>query len=256
MALFHCSFFSRYLSHETQVELFLPDDNGSGKPYRLLYLLHGRGDDCTGWVRNTMIEQYANQYGIAVAMPSAETSFYVDGVYGKRYYSYLTRELPEKLLSWFPLSSRPEDTYIAGLSMGGYGALKIGLTLPERFAAIGVFSAGIRPDQFPDFCPTPEDNEILHEDVRRAFGDHGLEEKDIPEAMLAKCVENGRRVPPIFHYEGRQDMLYEMNANFRDYASTLSVPYHYDEWDGEHCWVFWNEAIQKYLSKAFVKEEH
>lgn len=255
MALFQCNFFSRYLSHETQVEVFLPDDNGSVKPYRVLYLLHGRGDSCSSWVRNTSIEQYANQYGIALVMPFAETSFYVDGVYGKRYYSYLTKELPEKLLGWFPLSARPEETYMAGLSMGGYGALKIGLTLPERFAAIGVFSVGIRPDLFPDFCPTPEDNEILHEDVRRAFGDHGMQEKDIPEALLRKCVEENRAIPQIFHYEGKQDMLYEMNADFRDYASKLPVPYRYEEWDGEHCWAFWDEAIQKFLREIFPFEE-
>lgn len=168
MALFNCTFYSRYLAYDTQVNVILPENRApyqfdDTKPYRfqVLYLLHGRGDDCNGWMRGTSIEQYAKEHRIAVVMPSGEDSFYVDSFHGKRYFSYLTEELPQKLKQWFPISDASEDTFIAGLSMGGYGAAKIGFTYPERFAGIGLFSAALRPDQLYDIFDNDLDNAIM-----------------------------------------------------------------------------------------------
>ena len=253
MAYMNCRFYSKYLAHSTEVMIALPDaweDRPSGG-YPVLYLLHGRGDDCSSWMRFSSIERYAGEYQIAVIMPSAETSFYVDGVYGKRYFSYMTQELPKVMESWFPLTKDPAGTYIAGLSMGGYGALKIGLSYPERFARIGIFSAGIRPDQIPDYGETDTENDILHEDLKQAFGNGPLPGQDDPEALIRVCQAEGKHLPGIIHYEGTQDFLYKMNDAFRSFAQGQKLDYIYEEWDGVHDWIFWDQAIQKMLKKIF-----
>lgn len=255
MATVSYHFYSRYLAHQTQVCAVLPEINEDPLPdsYPVLYLLHGRGDDCTSYIRNSSIERYANEHQVIVIMPSAETSFYVDGVYGKRFFSYMTKELPRAMGHWLPIAQQPDRTFIAGLSMGAYGALKIGLTFPETFAGIGIMSAGIRPDQLPDFMPTREENDILHEDVRRAFGDGTFKPEDDPQELIKTRLSEKRAIPPILHYEGRQDMLYGQNSDFRAFAESLGLNYRYEEWDGEHDWLFWEEALRR-LMNAFFKE--
>ena len=254
MAYLSCHFFSRYLAHQTQVCAVLPEPfaDPHREEYPVLYLLHGRGDDCTSYVRNSSIERYAKEHQVVVVMPSAETSFYVDGRVGKRFFSYLTKELPLVARQWLPISEAKEDTFLAGLSMGGYGALKIGLTYPERFSGIGVLSAGIRPDLMPDFMPTEEENEILHENVRLAPPEAPMAKEDIPAELLKKLVSEGKEVPAIFHMEGTEDMLYEMNQDFRKVAEKLPVPYHYEEWQGGHDLAFWEAALDRLFTDFFA----
>lgn len=253
MAYISCRFYSKYLAHQTNVCVLMPEFYGKDPKddYPVLYLLHGRGDDCTSYVRNSRIERYVEECGIIAVLPTAGTSFYVDGVNGKRYFSFLTKELPEIIKSWFPAAKDPSKTYIAGISMGGYGALKIGLTYPEHFAGIGIMSAGIRPDQLPDFAPTDEENEILHENIRQAFGDGTIRPEDIPQNLISVRLAEKRPIPSIRHYEGKQDMIYEMNDDFRKFAENQPLDYRYEEWDGFHDWVFWDEAMQKMFNEFF-----
>ena len=255
MALFQCSFFAEYLGYETKANVILPEtrsiyqpgENGTDR-YKVLYLLHGRGDDYSSWARNTCIEQFAQEHAIAVIMPSAEDSFYSDSVGGKKYFSYMTQELPQKMSTWFPVSIRPEETYIAGLSMGGYGALKIGLTYPERFAGIGAFSSVIWPDQIPSFFETPMENRMLEQNLSRIFGGRKLEDQDDPIVLLKQRLQEQRTVPPIVQYEGTQDILYKMNQEFCQLAKQLGQDITYEEWEGVHDWRFWNRAIEKFLN--------
>ena len=253
MAYTSCRFYSKYLAHQTNVCLLIPECNGKEPEgeFPVLYLLHGRGDDCTSYVRNSCIERYAEEHRVLVVLPSGETGFYVDGVNGKRFFSYMTKELPMVMRSWFPVSKDPGRTYITGLSMGAYGALKIGLTYPERFAGIGIMSAAVRPDQFPDFAPTDEENDILHEDVWQAFGKGAMAPEDIPQELILARRREGRPIPPIRHYIGKQDMLYEMNDDFRRFALAEALDYRYEEWDGGHDWIFWDEALPVMLKEFF-----
>lgn len=257
MALIHCNFYSRNLAYDTQVNVILPENRApymfdDSKPYKfqVLYLLHGRGDDCNGWVRGTAIERYASQHQIAVVMPSGEDSFYTDSVNGKRYFSYMTEELPGKMRQWFPVSDKPEDTFVAGLSMGGYGALKMGLTYPERYAGIGLFSACVSPHKLYGLLDNDLDNEIMAENIDRVFGKNGFRDEDMMELLMKSDIEQGKTIPPIIQYEGTQDLLYEMNQEFYQFAVKHDQDITYEEWDGVHDWIFWDACIEKAL-KAF-----
>src|SRR5690242_20985985 len=108
-----------------------------------LYLLHGLGDDDTAWTRYTGLERYVETLDLAVVMPQAHRSFYTDGARGNPYWTFLSKELPDRVRAFFRLSDRPEDTFVAGLSMGGYGALKWALREPARFAAVASMSGAL-----------------------------------------------------------------------------------------------------------------
>ncbi len=254
MALFKCCFYSKYLAYETNVNVIIPGDSAWGEEeqderYKVLYLLHGRGDNHESWGQNSQIAFFAKEHRIAVVMPAAEESFYVDSVAGKRYFSYLTDELPKYIRKYFPLSDKPEDTFIAGLSMGGYGTLKIGLTYPERFAAIGIFSAAVRPDQMPDFHDNDKDRQILRDNLNRTIGEGELRDEDNPYYLLRKWIREGTKLPEIYQYIGTEDFLYGMNQDFRKFLQENHIDAAYEEWTGIHDWRFWNVAVEKFLNQ-------
>lgn len=259
MAIIHCSFLSKYLAYDTQVTVVLPEDRDTfveekKELYPVLYLLHGRGDDCNAWTRNTRIELYATEHQIAVVMPSGEDSFYVDSMHGKRYFSYMTKELPIIMKNWFPISTKKEDTFIAGLSMGGYGALKLGLTEPDKYAGIAVFSAATNPEKLYGFFPEEPDKSIMNQNLNRIFGGQPFPAEYIPRELLKRRKANGDIIPPIIQFEGTKDPLYEMNQEFLKDAMELGAQVHYEEWEGGHDWYFWDEAIRKALFLLPIRE--
>jgi S-formylglutathione hydrolase FrmB len=117
------------------------DSDGDGPP--VLYLLHGMSDDHTAWLRYTSIERYAAAAGLAVVMPAAARSFYTDEAQGHAFWALVADELPEIVSSFFRVSTRPERTYVAGLSMGGYGAVKLALARPRQFAGAASLSGAL-----------------------------------------------------------------------------------------------------------------
>ncbi|MDD4796271.1 MAG: alpha/beta hydrolase-fold protein, partial [Eubacteriales bacterium] len=152
MALMHVNFFSQTLGMCVAADVVLPQKankqigmasaiRADGK-HPVLWLLHGASDNHTVWGRRTSIERYAADYGLAVVMPNGHLSSYSNMAYGGKYFDYVSRELPAVMRSFFPLSDKREDNFIAGLSMGGMGCMKIGLAFPENYAAIGCLSAG------------------------------------------------------------------------------------------------------------------
>ncbi|MFD0818010.1 alpha/beta hydrolase, partial [Micromonospora zhanjiangensis] len=152
MALMRCDFFSETLGLNTSMTVLLPQRTATqigmsgatrdGDP-PVLYLLHGLSDDDTIWLRRTSIERYVAPLGLAVVMPQVARSFYTDEANGNRYWTFLSEELPELCRSFFRLSDRREDTFVAGLSMGGYGALRWALRAPHRFAAAASLSGAL-----------------------------------------------------------------------------------------------------------------
>src|SRR4051812_22076552 len=182
MALLRWDFFSDALSLSTSMTVILPQptstqigmtgDAGDEAP-AVLYLLHGLSDDDTIWLRRTSIERYAAPLGLAVVMPQVHRSFYTDEAYGGRYWTFVSEELPELVARFFRVSERREDTFVAGLSMGGYGALKLALRQPERFAAAASLSGALDVGGFSR-SPREEDPMLW----RRVFGERRTQGSD------------------------------------------------------------------------------
>lgn len=244
MALIECHIKSVTLGKETQINLIVPQKKVKQK-YPVLYLLHGLSDDYTNWCRNTSIERYVSKYDLVVVMPDGGRSFYTDMVKGKAYWSYISEELPEILKAMFPISSQRADTFAAGLSMGGYGALKLGLRLPERYAAIGALSSvtDIRSRwNAPDTAGwRPEFANIFGSEAELEQGKNDL-------FALAKAAKNEKNLPKILSICGTEDFMYQDNLRFNELMRELQWPnFNACEYPGTHNWEFWDRYIQDIL---------
>ena len=255
MALIHIGFFSEALGMCVNCDVVLPQ-TASGQigmaaqardgRHPTLWLLHGASDDHTVWQRRTSIERYAAPLGLAVVMPAVQLSSYANMAHGGRFYDYVADELPKKMRTFFPLSDRREDNFIAGLSMGGAGCLKIGLANPEHYAAIGCLSAGAS-----NFRKANLDNPAWVRRNRMTYGDRALEGTE--ENVLGnarRIVSEGRPAPRIFHAVGGDDFLLENARQTRDFFQSLEgnpFDYTYVEAPGAHTWEFWDEHIQDFL---------
>jgi S-formylglutathione hydrolase FrmB len=245
MALLTCDFFSESLMVGTSVTVVLPqrteeqigliDEVGEGPP-PVLYLLHGLSDDHTSWSRYTSIERYAVARGLAVVMPAAGRSFYADEAYGHRYWSYLTEELPRVVAQLFRVSQEPADTFVAGLSMGGYGALKMVLTHPERYAAAACLSGAL---DLVAFAKDPDRDEVMG----RVF-DHQVRAGD----DLFRLLQAARGVPPLHVSCGTEDWLVASCRRFAEEATAKGVDVTTDFRPGEHVWSLWDAVIQDVIA--------
>ncbi len=248
MALLRCDFFSEVLEVSTSMTVLLPQAGeeqigvtgaaSSGGDFPVLYLLHGLSDDSTAWQRYTGIERYAAPYGLAVVMPAVQRSFYADERHGGSYWTFLTEELPSVVRSFFRVSERREDTFVAGLSMGGYGALKWALHQPDRFAAVATLSGGLDVAELRHV----EGRKRL---FRRVFGDHIDAHDD-----LFRLLEDAdpAAVPPVYLGCGTEDHLYPSNVRFLDAARASGLDVHVDFRPGEHEWGLWDATIQDVLA--------
>jgi S-formylglutathione hydrolase FrmB len=242
MSLFEGTLYSEALGMMTCVTVSLPAASKYHSPngeMPVLYLLHGQSDNHSAWVRRTNIDRYAEELGIAVIMPEVQRSFYTDMTYGLSYFTYIADELPRLCHQLFRVSDRREDMFIAGLSMGGYGAMKVALSRPERFAAAASFSGALNvrtffPTDNPEFIgitggnlPDKDDLFVLADQVA------ALGEASRPR-LLMTC--------------GLSDFLYKSNLEFRNQLDKAGISYSYEEWEGDHNWVFWDTSVQKALA--------
>lgn len=256
MALLHVDFFSDVLGMCAEMDVILPEKTqgqigmegkrGEGK-YPVLYLLHGMSDDHTIWQRRTSIERYAADYGLAVVMPSTHLGWYTDMHIGFKWWTYISQELPAICRTFFPnMSDKREDTFAAGLSMGGYGALKCGLLAPDTFSAVASLSGGV--DAIECARPTPErENNQLWEDI---FGPHeGIKGSDNDLFAVAQRLATTapEKKPKVYMWCGTEDFLYDQNVRMRDHLRTLGYDLTYEESPGDHQWKYWDAKIQTVL---------
>ncbi len=213
--------------------------------FPVLWLFHGLSDDENSWLRNTSIERYVDDYGIAVVMPDAQRSYYNDMAAGGRYWHFISEELIAKARSFFPLSHRREDNFAAGLSMGGFGAFKFALNRPDLISAAGSFSGVVNilerfnlkrgnPEEFARMFGTPED-------VRETVN-------DLPW-LLSQSISKGVTLPHLYQCCGTEDSLFQLNKDFYNTTRMLGIPVHFEEDPGfAHTWDYWDLKIRSFLS--------
>ncbi|CAG9620779.1 alpha/beta hydrolase [Sutcliffiella rhizosphaerae] len=250
MARITCDFFSEALQCSTSMTVFLPQPNSQiGVASKIkqqkqptLYLLHGLSDDHTIWSRFTSIERYASALGWAVVMPAAGRSFYTDMEHGYDFYTYVSEELPTLAQSFFPLSDKKEENFIAGLSMGGYGAFKVALRNPEKFAAAASMSGSLDiNERLPAF---PRDFNYI-------FGNRPILGSDDDLYHLVSNIKGPG--PKLYQCCGTEDHNYEANIRFRDHCLNAGLDLTYEEGPGGHDWGYWDKHIQPVL-KFFEKQ--
>lgn len=253
MALVTLNVFSEALGMQTEVQVILPQRSSQGEigiqngadatAYKCLYLLHGLSDDQTIWLRRTSIERYAAEYGICVVMPCADKSFYCDMKYGMAFYTFIAKELPRLIREFFRVSDKREDNFVAGLSMGGYGALKLALREPDTFAA----GAGLSP---VGDIKTRDFTEVM----RPIFGDDfAVPDEDDLLWLADHCKDNPNR-PRLFMGIGTEDFLYENTRSLKAKLEQNGYDFTYRESAGAHTWEFWDEYIQYVLEWMFKGE--
>ncbi|MBC1458084.1 alpha/beta hydrolase [Listeria newyorkensis] len=240
MALFSTHFVSASLQLRTSLQVFIPDQIDTEKPMRLLYLLHGLSDDDTAWLTNTSLVRYAENRNIAIVMPQVHRSFYTDMHVGNRYWTFLSEELPSLIHSWFKLPTEPENTYVAGLSMGGYGAFKWALHYPEKFAGMASLSGAL------DIVALREARPEGEAEMQATFGD--IETHRGSDNDLLALLDEVTAKPRVLQLCGTEDFLYDNNLGFKSRIEQTALPYTYQESPGEHNWEYWDREIQTVLN--------
>jgi S-formylglutathione hydrolase FrmB len=266
MSIFTGTIYSKVMCMDTSLCVILPHDTRAHrgleelreaiKPRdvsKTLFLLHGLSDNSAAWPYRSNILRYAEAFDIAVIMPEVQRSFYQNMINGPAYFTYITEELPALAESMFHISLVPEDTIIAGESMGGYGAMYCGFTHPEYYYGIGCFSAAYDLESLvkSDYLSSRPDQAVWLKDRRGIFG----EEPELQESSnlyhLAELACGAAKKPRIFMTCGTEDFLYQTNIRMRDYLAGLSFDYRYVEWQGSHEWGFFDKSALMMLEHFF-----
>ena len=252
MALIQMTFASDALKMNMDAWVLLPEnaatqigmDSRAEKHCPVLYLLHGMTDDHTIWERRTSIERYVSGLNLAVVMPEIHLGWYTDMKVGPKYFTFISDELPRLCASMFPqISTRREDTFVAGLSMGGYGAIKCGLRRPDVFSrAAGLSSAA---DVLTSFrSPSPARLKLW----QNIFGSEE-ELRGSDDDLLALAVKKpGKEAARFFMWCGTEDGLYASNLRLRDKLRASGYDLAWSDGPGGHSWDRWDEQIRRVLA--------
>ena len=255
MASFKGDIKSKALSMDIALNVILPYDHPhdySQDPCKTLWLLHGQGSSSASWMRWTSIERYAMEHGFAVIMPEVQRSFYRNMEYGLDYFTFVADELPELCRKMFRLSDKREDNYIAGLSMGGYGALKIGLSRPDQYSTIGSFSGAADLMRIFDTMQS-----TLEPRARAEYqGIFGLEMEPKEDDDILCLTRKHAQLPKeqqcrFFISCGTEDeipTLYQGNVAYVNLLKELGLEHIRFEQKGMHEWAVWDEAVREMLN--------
>ena len=245
MAIIRMTFFSTALRVTTNCNVLIPDNSNDVTPisdgqYKILYLLHGLSGNAEEWIRFTKLEYYAKKFGYIIVMPEVGRSFYtnIDGI---QYAKYIAEELPIFLKQWFKIPTQKENTFIAGESMGGYGALKIGLSYPKQYQSIATLSPVIDLEELRCMIQNKLFEEMNIDEIDRI-----IYQDDYFDIYKYLDKELNKDFPSVIQLCGIDDFLIESNRRFYHYAKN-KIDITYRELDGDHEWPVWDIAIQKAL---------
>ncbi|MBO4219202.1 MAG: hypothetical protein J5887_06875 [Erysipelotrichaceae bacterium] len=236
------------LDMDTKVDILLPEDRHKtedlrGLKYPVLYILHGYKNDNSSWLHLSNIFLMCRDLNLIVVMPAVNNSMYTDEYYGQNYYTYITEELPMKLKNYLPLTDDPEQTFVMGESMGGYGTLKCALSKPENYGKAVCLSGANVPKM---------ENNIAGRHYNGVFGLEGKDTLNVStdiNVLIDQLAEYDGHKPKIMFYCGTEDIVYESCYQMAQKLKTTCPEAFAGEeyWPGEHNYFFWNQAIPKAL---------
>lgn len=257
VSLIQIDYVSKALKRTVQVKAIIPNDvMGSDerklqpeykRPMKSVYLLHGYTGNCNEWLLYSNIAELSLKYNIAVFMPSGENSFYLNNEAMEAYYSdFIGEELVAYTRAVFGLSMKKEDTIIAGLSMGGFGAIYNGLRFPNQFGKIIALSSALIIHDIEDKDETFDNGVASYSYYYYTFGDLNEVAKSDknPEVLLEKIIKEGKEIPELYMACGTSDFLIEQNRSFHRFVQSHDIEHTYIEDDGVHDWRFWNQYME------------
>lgn len=234
MAFATINYFSNALRKASSFNVIFPEDADTPRPWSAFYLLHGLSDDHTIWMRRTSIERYVAGLPLVVVMPDGGRGWYSNAIQGDAYEDDLLGvvTLVDRTL---PVKADRSGRAIGGLSMGGYGAVKIGLKHHDRFASVNshsgalgfVHGVNVRPEIKPEFG--------------RIFGPEPANGPEDPFSLVEQ-IDHGL-LPKIRIDCGTEDFLLDQNRSFRDHLDRLGIPVEYEEFPGGHDWSYWDDHV-------------
>lgn len=243
-------FYSEVLGIQTAAYVLMPDEQllrQSKQPVPVLYLLHGLSDDHTMWMRQTCIEQIAKDYRVCIVMPAVNRSFYMDMAHGAKYDTFIAEELPRIIETYFPVGKKREHRFAAGLSMGGYGAMKLGLTRPGRYAAVASLSGALAMEKV--FTREDLKGSNYLKEMENIYGDEKslLSGKGNLSKLAEKLMKTPEKAPKMYVACGTEDYLFHANESFIDrFGKAFDIDYFTEP--GVHSWRFWNKHIELVLA--------
>jgi len=256
MALIQLDFYSKSLSKVTQVQVLLPNDmpeemikdNAHFKrPIKILYLLHGFSGACKDWLFGSNIQELSGKYNLAVVMMNGDNSFYLNAKgKGKAYQTFTGEELPAYINKVFGFSGERENTFIGGLSMGGFGALHTGFAYPEVFSRVAALSSALVIHDIENLPENFSDIIADYDYYISVFGDLTklADSENNPEYLYKKDKNEKKELPSIYMACGKEDFLIEQNRCFYKFLSDENADVTYLEDRGIHDWTFWNRFLE------------
>ena len=254
MAYYRIEYFSKALCRQTSFEMLIPNDQREvkeEKPMTTLFLLHGYTGKAGNWVPEGLPEKY----NFAIVMPTTENGFYLDGLStGHAYQTLVGVELVNYVRKTFNLARTPKDTFIAGLSMGGFGALHTALAYPETFGKAAALSSALIVHGIAHMKPGQDNGVANYDYYHECFGDlETVETRDCnPEVLARKLKAAGKKLPDIYMACGTEDFLIENNRAFHRFLEKEKIAHEYHEGKGVHDMVFWREYIAKAIDWMFT----
>ena len=235
MALCELRYFSEALGKQTAANVILPQGKGKG-PFPVLYLLHGLSDDHTMWSRRSNVERHVADLPLIVVMPDGGRGFYCDAAEGFAYETAIARDLVEYIDTVFNTRAERGGRCIGGLSMGGYGAVKLALRFPERFVSAHSHSGALGFGH--GFWKE-------NAEFRRIVGPAEIGGPHDLHRLAEDAAAQGPSFPwPALRLDcGGDDFLIEDNRSFHAHLEKLQVPHEYQEYPGAHTWDYWDRHI-------------
>jgi putative tributyrin esterase len=242
MAFCELRYFSPALGRQTAANVILPEGE-QRPPYAVLYLLHGLSDDYTIWHRRTSIERYAAEYPLIVVMPDGGRGFYCDAKIGDAWETAILGDLVGTIDRLFPTRATRAGRAIGGLSMGGYGAIKLALKHPDRFVSAVSHSGALH---VAHSTGTRDPEHPVSQLLRRILGDN-------PQGGLEDCFALAERLPradrPALRIDcGVEDVLLPANREFHAHLEAIGYPHEYAEFPGGHDWSYWDLHVREALA--------
>ena len=231
MSIAKVQFKSEAMGRQVYYNVLLPDE-GEG-PFPVLMQLHGLGDSCDSWIQRSNLSRHVADLPMIVVLPDGASSGYVnwksaERLHKNRYEDLLMNDIPDHLRRHFNVAEG--KWAIGGLSMGGYGAMRLGLKYPERFSSIWAHSSAFHIDRVldPALVENQEDGSVYRH---------------------ADAVA-GRADMPVISFDcGVEDELLEHNRRFHEHLQSLNIEHRYAEHEGAHTWDYWDEHIVEALAQ-------